>query len=174
MQSLVIHCDGSSLSNPGPAAGGFYIEGTQVVQVKGFEQASNNLVELNAVLLALNYCLMNPEFEVEITTDSGYTFDGLTKYAPGWVDRHWKGVKNVELFRAAYYMYKEMKGRVTLTKVKGHSDHFGNQVINDAVQLHAKRIKNGITTSGLTELPLREVFESRPIIYKDYLNGKLL
>lgn len=171
MQQKFIHCDGSSLANPGFASGGFYVEGSNHIKCHGYLKASNNHVELHAMLMALNYIASLPDKEQQwfITTDSGYVFDGLTKYAPGWVTRHWKGVKNVELFRPTYHLYKVVSHRVELLKVKGHSDHLGNRIINDAVQMHSRLVRDGTSPEGSYAILLEDVFKSHPIIYKEQL-----
>ncbi|QPB08494.1 ribonuclease HI family protein [Vibrio phage Va2] len=168
---LTIHCDGSSLGNPGPSSGGFYLEGHDTVYLYGYEHSTNNVGELRAMFMALNYASRFPEEKVHITTDSGYVYDGLTKYGKGWVARHWKGVKNCELFRPTYHLFKEMSksGRLTIEKVKGHSDHLGNQIINDAVQQYSRMVKSGEVGEGSGELSIRQVFENHPIRYKSQL-----
>ncbi len=76
--SYIIHTDGGSRGNPGPAAIGVVIdekkENGEVVNIKEYNEYigenTNNRAEYMAILWALNYCKTNGFKEIECFLDS--------------------------------------------------------------------------------------------------------
>ena len=85
-------------------------------------------MELTAVIKALEL-LKNPS-SLEITTDSTYVKDGITKWIHNWKEKGWrtsnrKPVKNQDLWKQLDEL--SSKHHVEWKWVKGHSGHPGNE-----------------------------------------------
>lgn len=99
-----IATDGACKGNPGPGGWGAVIRsGAHEKEISGGENpTTNNRMELTAAIRALE-ALKRP-CRVQLSTDSRYVMDGLTKWIHGWKRKGWKTadgkpVKNVELWQ---------------------------------------------------------------------------
>lgn len=85
--SYVIHTDGGSRGNPGPAAIGIVIDekmaSGEVVNIKEYKECigvnTNNQAEYMAILWALNYCKTKGFLDVECYLDSELVVKQLNK-----------------------------------------------------------------------------------------------
>lgn len=87
--SIVVACDGSSLSNPGPAGWSWYVS-DDCWAAGGETVATNNAMELTAVLRFLESVADLPDVPTLVRCDSTYVIDGLTKWWRSWERRGWK------------------------------------------------------------------------------------
>ncbi len=138
-----IYTDGASRGNPG--RGGFatiLVKGTHRKEIsKGFKHTTNNRMELLAVITGLEALKQMGE-EVTVTSDSKYVVDAINqKWIFGWIKKDWKGVKNSDLWKRFFIVYK--KHKVTMKWIKGHNDHSENELCDllattaaDSGQLH--------------------------------------
>ena len=111
---FTVHIDGAARGNPGPAACAFVIvRGGAVVHETATRMgtATNNVAELTAILRGLE-AVEDPDAEVEIRTDSGYSI--------GVLQKGWKAKANPELIAT---IKKELAKRpkVKLVYVPGHA-----------------------------------------------------
>jgi ribonuclease HI len=133
-----IFCDGGCNPNPGPSGSGLavYESGELAAMYYGlFDPAgTNNTAELRALQQAM---LISREWSgsgkpVQILSDSSYSINAITKWAPGWKRLGWRKkdgeLANVELIKELYGVYEEIKGNVVFTHVKGHSGVEGNEL----------------------------------------------
>lgn len=70
MENYVVHCDGASRGNPGPAAAGFVVlkNGKEFVRVgKSIGEVTNNVAEYTAVLAALSWFIEKRLIEKPLT-----------------------------------------------------------------------------------------------------------
>ena len=125
-----IFTDGACKGNPGPGGWGAVIRsGTRELDLSGGESPStNNRMELMAAIRALQ-ALKRP-CRVDLTTDSIYVRDGITKWIHGWRKNGWrtadrKPVKNVELWQEL--LEACAPHRVEWHWVKGHAGHPENE-----------------------------------------------
>ena len=100
-----IFTDGACKGNPGPGGWGVVMRaGDKERELSGGEKmTTNNRMELMAAIQGLN-ALKKP-CRVDLTTDSNYVRDGITKWIHGWRRNGWrtadrKPVKNAELWQA--------------------------------------------------------------------------
>ncbi|MEM0977041.1 MAG: ribonuclease HI [Pseudomonadota bacterium] len=135
MPEIKIFTDGACSGNPGPGGWGVIIQAIDhgaVVKEKelsgGAPDTTNNRMELTAAIEALN-ALSRPT-KLELTTDSNYVKDGITKWLGGWKQNGWKTaskkpVKNDDLWRAL----DDAASRhdVTWSWIKGHAGHAENE-----------------------------------------------
>ncbi len=134
MKSVHLFTDGSCLGNPGPGGYGALLvyNGHSKELSQGFELTTNNRMELLAVIEGLK--ALSQPCNVEVTTDSNYVKDGITKWINNWKKNGWKTaakqpVKNVDLWKA---LDSEVnKHNVNWHWVKGHSGHPENERVDD-------------------------------------------
>lgn len=128
--SVEIFTDGACSGNPGPGGWGALLryKGQEKELHGGELQTTNNRMEMMAAIRALE-ALRRPS-RVEITTDSNYLRDGITKWIHGWKKNGWKTaakkpVKNKELWER---LDKALQGHdVEWHWIKGHSGHPENE-----------------------------------------------
>jgi ribonuclease HI len=123
--------DGACKGNPGPGGWGVLLrlEGQSRELFGGESATTNNRMELTAAIEAL--AALSETCTVELTTDSTYVKDGVTRWMINWERNGWrtaagKPVKNQDLWQA-------LKAQVTRHQVnwhwvKGHSGHAENEL----------------------------------------------
>ena len=134
-----IYCDGACSPNPGKSGTGLavYQQGKISALYYGLYQANgtNNTAELNGLLYAFKLakkCLSKVE-KVQVLSDSKYSIDCITKWAKGWQAKGWtrgKGeeIKNLDLIKACFSLYQEIKTQLVISHVKGHANIEGNEL----------------------------------------------
>jgi ribonuclease HI len=159
---LNIYTDGSSYSNPRKGGVGYsfvYIDENGNEQsigssAQGYSGASNNQMELQACVMALEDCLSRrPSIDVsafrsiEIYTDSMYVRDGYRQALYVWSKNGWylrtgAPVQNAELWkklvRLTQKMYREKRLRVSINWVKGHKSSQYNKEVDKLAKQSAK------------------------------------
>ena len=140
-----IFTDGACSGNPGPGGWGAVLRyGQHEKELSGAEaRTTNNRMELMAAIAALE-ALKEP-CEVELTTDSVYLRDGITKWIHNWKRNDWKTsgkkpVKNAGLWRRL----DEAAARhdVTWHWVKGHDGHAENERADALAREAIRRLKD--------------------------------
>ena len=145
-----IFTDGSCLGNPGPGGWGVLIKnletGTEEVLRGGSKETTNNIMELTAVIRALE------EFEVvdgispklTIYSDSNYVIKGATEWIDNWVKNNWrnaskKPVKNKELWQQFLSVSDGLD--ISFVWVKGHNGHTENELVDSIAVEEAEKMK---------------------------------
>ena len=125
-----IATDGACKGNPGPGGWGAVLrQGSREREMSGHEAlTTNNRMELMAAIMALR-ALKKP-CRVELSTDSKYVLDGITKWVFGWQRNGWrtadkKQVKNAELWQALIEAARPHT--IDWKWVKGHAGHAENE-----------------------------------------------
>ena len=149
---FTLHTDGGCSPNPGPGGWAFVLEhdGAPTEQFGGEPDSTNNRMELTAVIrgfeAALKLCEgVSPA--IELIGDSQYVLKGLTEWMPGWKANNWtrkvsgrrKPVLNEDLWRRLDSLKDDIE--LTVTWVKGHSGHPGNERCD-------RLVKDGIRSVG--------------------------
>ncbi|WP_299268596.1 ribonuclease HI [uncultured Psychrosphaera sp.] len=150
MKSVQLFTDGSCLGNPGPGGYGallIYNDSKKELS-QGYKKTTNNRMELLAVIKGLE--ALKSSCTLDITTDSNYVKDGITKWIINWKKNGWKTaakqpVKNVDLWKALDEQVKEHK--ISWHWVKGHSGHPENELVDDLAR-EAAESKNLIEDTG--------------------------
>ena len=129
LPDVEIFTDGACKGNPGPGGWGAILRsnGKERELSGGEALTTNNRMELMAAIEALN-ALKRP-CHVQLTTDSNYVRDGITKWIHGWRRNGWrtadkKPVKNADLWQAL--LEACAPHRIDWHWVKGHSGHAKN------------------------------------------------
>ena len=125
-----IFTDGACSGNPGPGGWGAILRfrGEQKELAGGERDTTNNRMELMAAIAALE-ALKRPS-RVEITTDSTYVKDGITRWIHGWKKNGWKTsakkpVKNQDLWQRLDQALAAHQ--VEWHWVRGHDGHPENE-----------------------------------------------
>ncbi len=128
-ERVTIYTDGACSGNPGPGGWGAVLlfKGKEKEISGGEALTTNNRMELLAAIRALE-ALKRP-CRVQLSTDSTYVRDGITKWIHGWQKNGWrtadkKPVKNAELWQEL--LEAARPHRVEWHWVKGHSGHVDN------------------------------------------------
>ncbi len=127
---IYIYTDGACRGNPGPGGwGAVLICDDYKKEIKGGSLlATNNIMELTAVIKALE--LLKNKSTIEVTTDSTYVKDGITKWIHNWKEKDWrtankKPVKNKDLWLQLDDLSANHK--ITWQWVRGHTGHPENE-----------------------------------------------
>jgi ribonuclease HI len=141
--------DGSSLRNPGgPGGTGFIVfdrplsalrfGGERYVQ-DGAHAVTNNRMELRAVLQALEG--LPDGATVEVTSDSRYVVDALSKWIHGWRKRGWRTAEGGSVLNRDLIESIDARARalqVRWTWVRGHAGHPLNELADALAQSAAR------------------------------------
>lgn len=137
-----IFTDGACRGNPGPGGWGALMRyNGHEKRLSGAEDpTTNNRMELMAAIRALE-ALKRP-CRVDLTTDSSYVRDGITRWIHAWKGRGWKTsagqpVKNSDLWQRLDVAASNHQ--VEWHWVKGHAGHRENEI---ADRLATGAIKN--------------------------------
>jgi len=146
LPGVEIFTDGACRGNPGPGGWAALIRmGARERELSGGEPlTTNNRMELLAAIEALN-ALKRP-CRVQLTTDSSYVRDGITKWIHGWRRNGWrtadrKPVKNADLWQAL--LDAAEPHRIEWHWVKGHSGHAENDRVDELACTAADKQKAG-------------------------------
>lgn len=134
MKIIKLFTDGSCLGNPGPGGYGALLSynGHNKELSQGYKNTTNNRMEMLAVIKGLQ--ALTESCQVELTTDSTYVKDGITKWIFNWKKNGWKTaakkpVKNSDLWQQ---LDNEVsRHTVNWHWVKGHSGHPENELVDD-------------------------------------------
>lgn len=140
-KSVQLFTDGSCLGNPGPGGYGALLRynGHEKELSQGYQKTTNNRMEMMAVIKGL--AALKQSCEVDVTTDSTYVKDGITKWIFNWRKNGWKTaakkpVKNADLWQQ---LDKEVsRHKVNWYWVKGHAGHDENERVDDLARLAAQ------------------------------------
>ncbi|MDA8622268.1 ribonuclease HI [Psychrosphaera sp.] len=150
MKSVQLFTDGSCLGNPGPGGYGALLiyNGHKKELHQGYKKTTNNRMELLAVIKGLE--AISESCKIDVTTDSNYVKDGITKWIKNWKKNGWKTaakqpVKNVDLWKALDSAVA--KHTIEWHWVKGHSGHTENEIVDDLARAAAES-KNLLEDSG--------------------------
>ena len=127
---IEIFTDGACSGNPGPGGWGAILRyrGHEKELSGGEPETTNNRMEMLAAIMALE-ALKRPS-DVDLTTDSTYLRDGVTKWLASWKRRGWKTadkkpVKTRDLWER---LERAMAPhQVAWHWIRGHSGHDENE-----------------------------------------------
>ena len=115
------------------------------------KDTTNNIMELTAVIKALEYVLEiltkeknytlllnnkknDRKMDVEIYADSSYVLKGITEWIENWIKKDFKNVKNVELWKKLYNLKEQIEKlpsiKLVFNKVKGHNGNKYNEMVD--------------------------------------------
>jgi ribonuclease HI len=146
VKSVSAFTDGACSGNPGPGGWGVVLRsGEHEREIYGGEiETTNNRMELTAAIEALQ--ALRESCQVELTTDSTYVKDGITRWLQKWKINGWKTaakkpVKNRDLWEQLETQTD--RHVVQWLWVKGHSGHPGNERADALANLGMNEIREG-------------------------------
>lgn len=140
MQPIIIFTDGACRPNPGFGGYGALIECALLKHelCGGVPNTTNNRMELQACVEALQFLNPATKRKVILYTDSKYVQDGITDYMPGWKRRNWKTskrkpIKNKDLWT----ILDALNGKFNITWkwVRGHNGLHGNERADELAEI---------------------------------------
>jgi ribonuclease HI len=146
MKKVRLITDGSCLGNPGPGGWACVLEfGESTRELYGSEpRTTNNRMELTAAVRGL--AALKEPCEVEITTDSEYVKNGITRWMKNWKRNGWMNaqkqpVANQDLWEQLDEQVSRHQTRWLWTK--GHAEHAGNNRCDELANRAAREQISG-------------------------------
>ena len=148
---IKIYTDGACSGNPGKGAAAFaVIKDEELVHKETFpfRKTTNNIAELTAVMMAIDYALANNIQECRIHSDSQYVVNGINTWMHKWVKNGWGSstntvIKNVKLWQHVYELWCKVSAlsNCSIHHVKGHSTDKWNLFVDKLAQAAVKELK---------------------------------
>ena len=156
---VIIYTDGSSRGNPGPGGYGIVMEdcktGFSKQYSKGFQNTTNNRMELLAVIDALKK-LKKTKLKITVFTDSKYVVDSVEKkWVFKWKIRRFKNKKNVDLWLE--FLKLQELNNISFKWIKGHNNHPQNEIC-DKLAFNASENKTLFIDQGYENQNLNKLF----------------
>ncbi len=136
--------DGACIGNPGPGGWAAILRyGDKKKELVGSEaETTNNRMELTAAVEGLK--ALREACDVEITTDSEYMRNGITKWIEGWKAKGWmtkdrQPVKNRDLWEELDA--QNQRHRTVWKWTKGHADHPDNNRCDELATAAARQVR---------------------------------
>lgn len=147
MQTVDIYTDGGCSGNPGPGGWAYVVlsEGKMISYSSGGEaQTTNNRMELNAVIHAIEDVSLMGVDSMTISTDSQYVKNGITTWINAWKRNGWHTsskdpVKNRELWEQLDKL--NAAGNIRWNWVKGHAGIKYNEMCDTLVGKEMEKFK---------------------------------
>jgi ribonuclease HI len=155
---ITITTDGGANPNPRPSGWGVLVRqnGKFLCLWKNYARASNNVMEISAVIAGLN-CLP-PHMVIWLSTDSQYVQKGVTEWMPKWKLNGWKNSKKAGVANKSLWLGLESAierhRRVEFSWVKAHSGLIHNEI---ADTLATRGVKGVPTARYLTMILFRKI-----------------
>ncbi len=139
-KEIEIYTDGGCLGNPGPGGWAYVLhaDGKFLQEKNGsIRDTTNNRMELQAVIEALNACKDFQAQRIVINTDSQYVKNGITNWIKKWKINGWRTagkdpVKNKEYWTVLDTLNNQLP--VTWNWVKGHAGIENNERCDQLVR----------------------------------------
>lgn len=145
-ERVEIFTDGACSGNPGPGGWGAILRwrGNEKELSGGEAETTNNRMELMAAIAALE--TLTRGMPVDLTTDSTYVRDGITKWMKAWKARGWKTadkkpVKNRDLWERLDAVTQ--RHDVDWHWVKGHAGHPENERCDELAREAIRALREG-------------------------------
>tara|TARA_B100001250_G_scaffold359275_1_gene336072 strand:- start:904 stop:1344 length:441 start_codon:yes stop_codon:yes gene_type:complete len=132
---IEVYTDGSCLGNPGPGGWAYLIKQPDKKEDSGGKcLTTNNVMEMTAVIKALEKCLELELKTIRLFTDSNYVLMGLVEWSKNWQRNGWKTasggeVKNKELWLRMLDLMEPFD-IIDLKWVKAHNGNVNNEYVD--------------------------------------------
>ena len=131
---IEVYTDGSCLGNPGPGGWAAKCYDPEFVVEGGLRSSTNNIMEMTAVIKALEKCLEIDEKDVIVYTDSKYVKLGITEWSKKWRTNGWKTSTGKDVANKALWVrifeLIELMGIFTIEWVRAHSTNERNNEVD--------------------------------------------
>jgi ribonuclease HI len=141
MKKVQLITDGACLGNPGPGGWACILRFNEHArELYGAEpQTTNNRMELTAVIRGLEK--LKERCEVEITTDSQYVMNGITKWIIGWKRNGWKTKDKKPVINQDLWVQLDTLNashNTVWSWTKGHASHEDNNRCDELATMAAR------------------------------------
>lgn len=154
MKKLTYYTDGGCEPNPGQGTWAFVCLEPHIEQSGHDPNATNNTMEMTAIIRAIENAIEQKADAVQIYSDSQYCVNGFNEWMSGWARKGWvkRGengdfvqVKNVGLWQTLYgYRVKYAQTMpIRLTWVRGHNGNEYNELCDQLVRQEYDRVFKG-------------------------------
>jgi len=167
---ITIYCDGGCTPNPGKAGSGVALYRDAKLSELWYglyeSMGTNNTAELGALYESLLIAQkeIKDATHVEIKCDSKYSIDCIQTWAISWEKKNWtkKGgvIKNLEIIKKAYYLYKTIKKDVKLSHIKAHAGFEGNELA-DRMTMYAIQEQSEEFVKYSKKIDIEEILKMR-------------
>lgn len=148
VNQIEIYSDGGCRPNPGVGAWAYILlDGEEVSQSGGELSTTNNRMELQGAIAALEACYERNGQEIPITfyIDSQYVKNGITQWITQWKRKNWKSstkeaVKNIDLWQKLDELSQKLK--INWQWVKGHQGNHYNEICDQLCTEKIQELKN--------------------------------
>jgi len=152
VKRVEIFTDGACSGNPGPGGWGAILRyGTREKELSGFSRhTTNNRMELLAAISAIE--ALNRTTVGELTTDSSYVKDGITKWIHSWKKKGWKKSNNKPVENRDLWERLDAavsSHQITWHWIRGHTGHAENERADTLAVDAIKKGLNGEIDSDL-------------------------
>ena len=137
-----VYTDGSCLGNPGRGGWGAMSKDFKLCGAQ--PNTTNNVMEMTAIIKALEQCLWMEKKHVRIITDSNYVKNGISSWIYNWKRNGWKtssgsDVKNKQLWIHLDTIRREVK-TIDWKWVKAHNGNPMNEKVDKLARECAKNL----------------------------------
>lgn len=141
MKKVQLITDGACLGNPGPGGWAFILRyGDHKKEGFGSEpNTTNNRMELTAAVRGLEK--LKETCQVEVTTDSQYVMNGITKWILSWKRNGWKTAEKKPVVNQDLWQQLDAlnsRHQTVWTWTKGHASHEDNNRCDELASAAAR------------------------------------
>ena len=144
---IEVYTDGSCLGNPGPGGWAYLIIGTlstvvhKIENSGGKDSTTNNVMEMVAVIKAMEKCIELGIKYIRVYTDSKYVCMGLTEWSKNWERNGWKtssggDVKNKDEWVKMVELMRKFE-IIDIKWVKAHNGNVNNERVDTLAREYA-------------------------------------
>jgi ribonuclease HI len=145
-----VFADGACVPNPGPGGWGIvaYKDGQEIASDCGGEaEATNNSMELTALLQAVEWACQHQAAPVTVWSDSQYGVRGIHEWMAGWKRQGWQRggdkaepknriLANADLWQGIDAALSGPRAAaITVRWIKGHAGHLGNERADELAEM---------------------------------------
>lgn len=165
MMNIDIYTDGASKGNPGQAGYGYIIliNDTKYYYSFGVDYATNNQMELQAVIKALYYTykqiinyksISDSDIVINVYSDSRYVCDAFNKnWLSKWIKEDFTKIKNPDLWRKLHLLLSSVglvNRKINFIWIRGHSGNEYNEEADSLAQMACGH--EGIVMQGFVKI----------------------
>jgi ribonuclease HI len=127
-----IYTDGACSGNPGPGGWGvviYFADDSRHELGGAAAQTTNNRMEMQAAIAALEFIAQLPPTPIPLFTDSEYVLKGITEWIKGWKRRGWKNSQGKPVLNQDLWEILDQLNapNVQWRHVRGHAGIDGNE-----------------------------------------------
>jgi ribonuclease HI len=127
-----IYTDGACSGNPGPGGWGvviYFVDGSVHELGGAVAQTTNNRMEMQAAIAALEFLKAAGQADVNLYTDSEYVKKGITEWIGGWKRKGWKNSQGKPVLNQDLWQILDQLNspQVKWQYVRGHAGNEGNE-----------------------------------------------